>query len=231
MKHHLPDGPATASDFFTSALNFDITSRHVAEILVHLGVALTLGAVLAYRPWRRFLKRTFGPPAETAQAQMIIAVAGAMMVAVIGDSLARAFGLVGLGAFIRFRSGIKDPRDVAVMFVMIGIGMACGLGLIPTALIATVFVGGLLVFLDATGRQPPRKVRVGVDSDQPAQAFAALRAGWPGAKALEMPSSAAGAGKVVAELEAATDTDAASVLKTLEDAKVPGVRGVTVEED
>ena len=53
------------------------------------------------------------------------------MVVVIGQSTARAFGLVGLGGFIRFRSGIKDTRDAAVMFVMIGIGMACGAGRDP----------------------------------------------------------------------------------------------------
>ena len=54
-------------------------------------------------------------------------MAGALLVVVIGDSLARAFGLVGLGTFIRFRAGVKDPRDVAILFVMIGVGMACGL--------------------------------------------------------------------------------------------------------
>ncbi len=74
------------------------------------------------------------------------------MVAVIGDSMARAFGLVGLGAFIRFRSGIKDPRDAAVMFVMIGIGMACGLGAVPIAVVATLFVTVVLAMFDAGQR-------------------------------------------------------------------------------
>jgi hypothetical protein len=54
-------------------------------------------------------------------------VASAMVV-VIEDSLARAFGVVGPGSFIRFRSAIKDPRDVVSFFLAIGTGMACGMG-------------------------------------------------------------------------------------------------------
>src|SRR5262249_33494955 len=97
-------------------------------ILLRMIVAGLLGAFLGYRRWRRLLPNMLPPARETAQAQTLIAIAGALMVVVIGQSTARAFGLVGLGGFIRFRSGIKDTRDAAVMFVMIGIGMACGLG-------------------------------------------------------------------------------------------------------
>src|SRR4029078_10651891 len=93
---------------------------------------------------------------ETAQAQTLIAIAGALMVVVIGQSTARAFGLFGLGGFIRFRSGIKDTRDAAVMFVMIGIGMACGLGAIPMAAVATLFASIVLAIFDLRPRARPR---------------------------------------------------------------------------
>src|SRR5581483_5195643 len=99
-----------------------LTPAHFIVILVRMAIAALLGAWVAYRSWRRLMRQTLPPSRESSQAQTLIAVAGALMVAVIGDSMARAFGLVGLGAFIRFRSGIKDPRDAAVMFVMIGIG-------------------------------------------------------------------------------------------------------------
>jgi len=107
--------------------------------LMRMVAAGLLGAFLGYRLWRRLLPNTLPPARETAQAQTLIAIAGALMVVVIGQSTARAFGLVGLGGFIRFRSGIKDTRDAAVMFVMIGIGMACGLGAVPMAVVATLF--------------------------------------------------------------------------------------------
>ena len=85
---------------------------------------------------RRLFRRF--EPVDSA-AQVLIAVAGGLMTAVIGNNMALAFALVGLGGFIRFRSGIKDPREAGVMFIMIGIGMACGIGQMPVALTATVF--------------------------------------------------------------------------------------------
>src|SRR5262245_60837267 len=128
------------------ALGFtgDFSRSHFETILVRLVCAAVLGSVIAYRIWRRAIPTALPATRETAQAQVLIAVAGALIISVIGDSTARAFGLVGLGGFIRFRSGIKDPREAAVMFIMIGIGMACGHGSLPLALVTTVFAGAIL---------------------------------------------------------------------------------------
>ena len=90
---------------------------------------------------------------EIAQSQLLIAVAGVVMVVVIGDSVARAFGLVGLGACVRFRSGIKDPRDAAAMFTMIGVGMSCGLGLLSVGALITTFIATVMFLLDARMRE------------------------------------------------------------------------------
>jgi hypothetical protein len=124
---------------------------------------------------------------ENAQAQTLITVAGALMVSVIGDNMARAFGLVGLGAFIRFRSGIKDPRDAAVMFVMIGIGMSCGLGTCPWPSWPPSFSGVVLAVFDATAKPKRRRVRLVIEADDPRVAAPALRAVLQEARVLESP--------------------------------------------
>jgi hypothetical protein len=139
----------------TRSLGFDgVDLGHFEVVLFRLVIATLLGASVAYRWWRKLMRDSTPPPRESAQAQTLVAVAGALMVAVIGNSTARAFGLLGLGAFIRFRSGIKDPRDAALMFVVIGIGMACGHGAIPIAVVATLFVSAVLVIFDAGPRAP-----------------------------------------------------------------------------
>lgn len=125
-------------------------SEDVLTILLNLTSALVLGSLVAARPWRRFLGQQ-PPMREMVHAQVLIAVAGAIAVTVIGDSLARAFGLVGLGGFIRFRTGIRDPRDAAVFFLLIGLGMACGLGVYWAAIVAAGFVSVVLIILDALG--------------------------------------------------------------------------------
>jgi uncharacterized membrane protein YhiD involved in acid resistance len=170
------------------------------------------------------------PTLENAQAQTLIAVAGALMVSVIGDNMARAFGLVGLGAFIRFRSGIKDPRDAAVMFVMIGIGMACGLGNIPMALVSAAFCGVVLALFDATGKARLRRIRVAIEMDQPRVGFPAVRSALPGARVLEIPNSNTDGGKVVLEATIGDNDDASSLLELFEVHEVPGIRRVTLEE-
>ncbi|HYF00553.1 MAG TPA: DUF4956 domain-containing protein, partial [Planctomycetota bacterium] len=69
--------------------------------------------------------------------------------------LARAFGVVGLGSFIRFRSALKDPRDVTLFFVSIGTGMACGLGAVPIAAVSLAVLWAILVVLDLVDRPQP----------------------------------------------------------------------------
>ena len=154
--------------------------RRFEVVLARLILAGVLGAFLGYRLWRRLLPDTLPPTREIAQAQTLIAIAGALMVVVIGQSTARAFGLVGLGGFIRFRSGIKDTRDAAVMFVMIGVGMACGLGAVPMAVVATLFVSVVLAMFDAGHRARLRLRKVTIDIAHPHAAWKRIQLALPG---------------------------------------------------
>jgi hypothetical protein len=128
---------------------FDL-SIPVPVLLARLSCAIVLGAVIAWRPLsRRPLK------SDVKQALLIMTVAAAMVMIIIGDSMARAFGVVGLGSFIRFRSSIKDPRDVVLFFLAIGTGMACGRGVVTVAAVGVATVWALLVALDWTWKPVP----------------------------------------------------------------------------
>jgi hypothetical protein len=207
-----------------------LAAAHFETILIRLVIASALGATVAYRWWRRLMPNALPPARESAQAQTLIAVAGALMVAVIGDSMARAFGLVGLGAFIRFRSGIKDPRDAAVMFVMIGIGMACGLGAVPIAVIATVFVTAVLVMFDAGQRTRARMARLAISVNEPRAAFQQIRAVFPTARIVEMPNTNPEPGRLVMDVVLGEATDAAAILEILQANDVMGIRSVNLDE-
>ena len=157
-----------------------LTWAHAVDILFRLVCAFALGAFVAHRPWRRTVgSRAPGVRCDAAQTQAIIAVAGALLVMVIGDSLARAFGLVGLGTFIRFRAGVQDPRDVAVLFVMIGIGMACGLGLIGTAAVGTFFIALVLALFDRYAPLRRRSLLISVVAPDPVAVREAVTHGLP----------------------------------------------------
>jgi uncharacterized membrane protein YhiD involved in acid resistance len=87
-------------------------------------------------------------PGQAIRAQILICAAGALMVIVIAGSLARAFGLVGLGSFVRFRTTMKDPTDLAVMFLLVGLGMACGFGAFGIALYGAATIMCILAALE-----------------------------------------------------------------------------------
>lgn len=199
-------------------------------ILLRLSTAAILGAFLAFRPWRRLLKAVKPVELEMAQSQTLIAVAGVVMVVVIGESTARAFGLVGLGAFVRFRSGLRDPRDAATMFVLIGLGMSCGLGLVTDAALVVAFVALVMFLQDLTARPRPERVRVVLRLDQPDSAARVLRQKWPGLRILELPSGGPAEDRLVVDLEAESDVDAVVLQERLAATGVVGLRGVALVE-
>jgi hypothetical protein len=96
----------------------ELGALHVGAIVPRMVAAVLIGALLSLRPWRLLMGRPM-PRSEMLQAQILLCTAAAVITAVIGDSVAKAFGLVGLGGFVRFRSGLKDPRDAAILFLVI----------------------------------------------------------------------------------------------------------------
>ncbi len=110
--------------------------------------AALLGTLIAVHPlrFRRLMHNKRGR--EMLKAEVLICVAGALLVVVIGDSAARAFGLLGLGSFIRFRTAMKSPADTAIFFLLIGIGMACGVDRFGAAAFGTLFLLLILTVLE-----------------------------------------------------------------------------------
>jgi uncharacterized protein DUF4956 len=115
--------------------------EQLQHALMRLPIAAGLATVLALRPRRRGT-----PPRQSPviQTQIILAVVGAVVMLVVGSSLARAFGIVGAAGLVRYRSKIEDPRDAGVMLSTLAIGLASGVGLWLLALFATAFVLALL---------------------------------------------------------------------------------------
>jgi uncharacterized membrane protein YhiD involved in acid resistance len=127
-------------------------ARHEAEevslhqALISLPVAAVLGAALALRPQRRGT-----PPRNPAviQTQIILSVVGAVVMLVVGASLARAFGIVGAANLVRYRSKIEDPKDAGVMLSCLALGLAAGVGIYWIAALSAVFIMAVLWVLES----------------------------------------------------------------------------------
>ena len=111
--------------------------RELEHALSRLPIAAGLACVLALRPRRRGTPQRQAPVIQT---QIILAVVGAVVMLVVGSSLARAFGIVGAAGLVRYRAKIEDPKDAGVMLSTLAVGLASGVGLWLLAVFATVFI-------------------------------------------------------------------------------------------
>ena len=113
----------------------------VLWILFYSG-ALCAGIALDYRICRRGISYSAG----FAHTLILVGVVVAVALHIIGDSTARAFGLLGAVSLIRYRTAVKDPKDTAFMFFALGVGMAVGTGFSISAGLLAAF-GCLLMYL------------------------------------------------------------------------------------
>lgn len=85
---------------------------------------------------------------SSAHTLVIMAVVTSVIMVIIGSNLARAFSLVGALSVIRFRSAVKDPRDVAFLYLSMAIGMAAGTGFFAIAATLAGVCCGVIFLLD-----------------------------------------------------------------------------------
>ena len=96
------------------------------------------------------------------QAQVLLCISGALMMIIIGNNLARAFGIAGAASIIRFRTPVEDARDITILFILMGLGMAAGLGAFAVAGLGTLFLCAMLPALNFFSEDRPRTMLVEV---------------------------------------------------------------------
>lgn len=70
-----------------------------------------------------------------------------MVIMAIGNNLARGLGILGTLAIIRFRTPIRDPRDMVFLFASFGEGIACGAAAYGVAIVGTLTVSAAALIL------------------------------------------------------------------------------------
>ncbi|MDT5293321.1 MAG: hypothetical protein QOJ76_201, partial [Acidobacteriota bacterium] len=126
-----------------------------ATVTVRLTLAALLSAMLAYRP-RRFSRSIKRNP-FVAQTQILLAVVASALMMIVGDSTARAFGIFAAVSLVRFRTNIKDPKEITVLLLSLAIGLATGVGRWEIGVILTFFV--LLLLWGLEYREPEQVTR------------------------------------------------------------------------
>ncbi len=92
-----------------------------------------------------------------------------MVMMSMGDSIARGVGVLGALSLIRFRTVVRDPRDMMFLFAALGLGIACGAGMYSVAVAGCVLLSSVIVLLNwapfATRRRYEAMLRFLVEAD------------------------------------------------------------------
>lgn len=122
--------------FDFSTFNNNLEGSSVVNIIIIALVSFVLSSLIAltYQKTSRGLEKT----RYFIQALILISIPVATVMQAIGDSLARGLGMLGALAIIRFRTALRNPRDMVFMFSSIGVGIAAGVYGISIAIVGTL---------------------------------------------------------------------------------------------
>ncbi len=118
---------------------------HPSEIIVNLVISFFLGIIisLVYKKTHKGLSYS----QSFLVTNIFVCVIVCMVIMIIGNSLARAFALVGALSIIRFRTVVKDTKDTAYIFWSLAAGMASGTGSYFLAFSGTIIISGIAFIL------------------------------------------------------------------------------------
>ncbi len=111
-------------------------------------------------------RRPAGQTLPLLTTLVLLTILVAMTTIVIGDSIARAFGLVGALSIVRFRTVVDDTRDTSFVIFAVVVGMAIGAGNILICLIGVPVVSlvafGLSILGDVAASAADRRLEIRV---------------------------------------------------------------------
>lgn len=126
------------SDIFTLSVS-------LADVIGNLLVALLCGTAISLV--YRYTYKGLNYSASFAVSIIMLTMITSIVIMVIGNNLARAFGMVGAMSIIRFRTAVKDAADIMFIFFALTIGLACGVKMYAVAIFGTMFISGVYIIL------------------------------------------------------------------------------------
>ena len=129
---------------FTDIQNVLNTNVNIIDVLYNIAVAFACGMIISIVYRIVYSGPNYSP--SFVNSMVLLAMITSIVIAVIGNSIARAFGLVGAMSIIRFRNPVRDTLDIVFIFLSLTIGMAAGVGLKYVAITGTLSIS-LVIYL------------------------------------------------------------------------------------
>lgn len=140
---------------FEEFQNIDFFPVTIFDVFSNMLVALVCGIIIALV--YRFIYKGPSYSVTYVNSLVLLTLITSIVILVIGNNLARAFGLVGAMSIIRFRTAVRDVQDIVFIFLALTIGMAAGVGLHVVAIVATLIISIVAITLVTLNFGAPRK--------------------------------------------------------------------------
>ncbi len=122
--------------FDISSLQYNSENPTLIAIAFTVLCALLLGVLIAFTYEKT--SRTVDRSNHFLQGMVLITIVAATIMQAIGDSVARGLGMLGALSIIRFRTTVRNPRNIVFMFGAIAAGIACGVFGFVIAIVGTL---------------------------------------------------------------------------------------------
>lgn len=116
----------------------------ILRLFLSLSLAVGCAYAIAWHPRRASLADPLAD-LEERKALILLGVVGAIVAELSGTSQTLAFVIFGIGALLRFRTVLDNPKLTGKAIMVVVIGLACGMGSWAMAVFVTLF-GWLLVY-------------------------------------------------------------------------------------
>jgi len=110
----------------------------LTKLVIHLIIGFIIGLILRWH-FKKF-GSVLSNRQELGNIIPIITLAIILIISIVKSSLALSLGLVGALSIVRFRTPIKEPEELAYLFLSIAAGLGLGAGQIKATIVSFVII-------------------------------------------------------------------------------------------
>lgn len=154
---------------FNDVLKSSFLEKAVEFSILDVGLAMLLSFAIGLFIFSVYKKTFSGVMYSSSFGVSIMAMTliTTLIILAVTSNIVLSLGMVGALSIVRFRTAVKDPLDIAFLFWAISAGIVIGAGLIPLAIIGSVFIGIiLLVFINKKSSDTPYIVVLSLEDDR-----------------------------------------------------------------
>ncbi len=148
------------NDLFKSSFLENISSFSTLDMIIAMVCAFALGLFIFIVYRKTYAGVMYSPSFGVSLLGLILVTT--MIILAVTSNIILSLGMVGALSIVRFRTAIKEPLDIVFLFWAIAAGIVLGAGLLPLAILGSIFIGIVLIlFVNKKSGESPFILVVG----------------------------------------------------------------------